>query len=135
MTSPDNKKKNKGLFLIKKSIQVSAKAGLFFVLLCVLVVSALVLYLKTDHCRKVIIKRVNANIPGSLAWQDLDFSFLKGEVQVAGGELFFRDNDKIAGFDRFFIFNLRASFKRTLHFLFFFNQERHEKYKKTKGSF
>ncbi|MEA2058964.1 MAG: translocation/assembly module TamB domain-containing protein [Thermodesulfobacteriota bacterium] len=89
--------------MIKKSIQVSAKAGLFFVLLFVLVFSALVLYLKTDHCRKVIIKRVNANIPGSLAWQDLDFSFFKGEVQVAGGELFSRDNDKIAGFDRFFI--------------------------------
>ncbi len=89
--------------MIKKSIQVSAKAGLFFVLLCVLVVSALVLYLKTDHCRKLTIKRINENIPGSLAWQDLDFSFLKGEIQVAGGELFSREDEKIVGFDRFFI--------------------------------
>ncbi|MFO7750553.1 MAG: translocation/assembly module TamB domain-containing protein [Desulfobacteraceae bacterium] len=74
-----------------------------------------VFYLGTDHCQNLIQDKINAKIPGSLAWEELDLSIVGGKVRLGKVSVFSPEGEKIAGFDSFFAsVDVSALFSREL---------------------
>ncbi|HKK91661.1 MAG TPA: translocation/assembly module TamB domain-containing protein [Desulfobacteraceae bacterium] len=72
-------------------------------------------YLGTDHCQNMIQETINEKIPGSLAWEDLDVSIVRGNVTLGKVSVFSPEKEMIAGFDPFSAsVDLPALFSREL---------------------
>ncbi|MDY6855063.1 MAG: translocation/assembly module TamB domain-containing protein [Thermodesulfobacteriota bacterium] len=88
---------------MKRSIkQVLIGTGTFFCLV-LLLFSGTVLYFKTDHAQNLLQRKINGQIPGTLSYEKLRFSLLKGELELKNFLLEGPSYDRLAGFGRLFM--------------------------------
>ena len=66
----------------------------------ILLLSSAVFYLKTGHALRLVQERVNALIPGSVFIDALDFSLLRGKLDIQRLVLKNSSEEDLAGFDR-----------------------------------
>ncbi len=71
---------------------------ILLVTVCILIMGA-ILALKTDRVQKFIQNQINAVIPGSLQWERLRFSLIRGDFEVTNLTLKGISNEELAGVD------------------------------------
>ena len=87
------------------------RTGIKAVLLVAGIISALVVclviglhfYVKTDSAQKFVLAKINEAIPGSLSWQELRSSLLKGRLEIVAGVLSDPEGKQLVGVDDLFI--------------------------------
>ncbi len=88
--------------MTKKNKKVFIGIGIFFGLI-IFLLAATLFYLETNHARQLIQGKINKAIPGTVLWEELDFSLVKGKIELKNVLLKGPADDKLAGFDRLFL--------------------------------
>lgn len=88
--------------MTKRTKQFLIGTGIFFgLVLCLL--TAVVLYFKTNHAHRFIQAKTNEAIPGSLDFETLRFSLIKSEFELRNVALRDPSQEAVAGFERLFV--------------------------------
>ncbi len=87
----------------RKRLKIIAISLSICLLLAILLVTAGLFYLETEHARNLIQSRVNAAIPGTLTWTGFEYSLLNGRIELKNAKLQDPDGEKLAGFKRLFV--------------------------------
>ncbi|MCP4347883.1 MAG: hypothetical protein GY795_20460 [Desulfobacterales bacterium] len=88
--------------MTKKVKKVFIGIGIFFGLIIFLFVTTL-FYLETNHAQQFIQGKINKAIPGTVSWEELSFSLVKGKIELKNVLLKDPADNKLAGFDRLFL--------------------------------
>ncbi len=89
-------------FMKKRTKWILIIAG---ILLCLMIIvpAGILFYLESSHCQGILQKEINKKIPGKISWEKINFSLIKGNIELKHILLKGTSDEELAGFDRLFL--------------------------------